>query len=137
MQLIKMACPANVVLVHGEKAKMYRSPSCEKVLCFTYERDICTVTVFCQGFELTSLSFRASLKQRITREFGISCYDPANGSTVTIHGAPPIPLQLSSSLLKRNLLASFTNGPATPNIEQGNSLCEQQLIIIAQSAHLF
>ncbi len=41
MQLIKMACPANVVLVHGEKAKMYTSHLCGKALCFTYKRDMC------------------------------------------------------------------------------------------------
>lgn len=56
MQLIRMAEPRAVLLVHGERGKM------------------------------------GVLKNRITRELGIPCYDPPNGATVTIPTRPFIPV---------------------------------------------
>ena len=67
MQLIRQASPRNVVLVHGEKAKM--------------------------GF----------LKQKIWKEFEIPCFDPANGTTVTLPTSQDLPVDLSTNLLKRAL----------------------------------
>ncbi|KAL6051630.1 Integrator complex subunit 11 [Balamuthia mandrillaris] len=52
-----------------------------------------------------------SLKQRVIREFGIPCFDPPNGTTVTIHTQPSIPVDLSRNLLKRQLKSNFySNG---------------------------
>lgn len=67
MQLIRQAAPRNVVLVHGEKAKM--------------------------GF----------LKQKIWKEFEIPCFDPANGTTVSLNTSQDLPVDLSTNLLKRAL----------------------------------
>mmetsp|Transcript_38968 Transcript_38968/g.63137 ORF Transcript_38968/g.63137 Transcript_38968/m.63137 type:complete len:395 (+) Transcript_38968:3-1187(+) len=43
----------------------------------------------------------AFLKQRIVREFGISCYDPPNGTVVSIDTSLNIPVNIDQSLLKR------------------------------------
>jgi hypothetical protein len=44
-----------------------------------------------------------SLKQRIMRELNIPCFDPPNGTTVTIQTIHPLPLHLSRPLLKRHI----------------------------------
>ncbi|KAL4221575.1 Integrator complex subunit 11 [Mactra antiquata] len=69
MQLISWCEPKNVMLVHGEAAKM------------------------------------DFLKNKIQQEFGIDCYKPANGETVTIQTLHNIPIDISLNLLKR--AASF------------------------------
>jgi integrator complex subunit 11 len=66
LQLIRMAQPAHVMLVHGEAHKM------------------------------------EFLQQRIEKEFGVPCYFPANGHTVTIAKAPAVPVLISPALLKRH-----------------------------------
>jgi integrator complex subunit 11 len=66
LQLIRMAQPAHVMLVHGEAHKM------------------------------------EFLQQRIETEFGVPCYFPANGNTVTIAKAPAVPVFISPALLKRH-----------------------------------
>lgn len=76
MQLISWCEPKNVMLVHGEAAKM------------------------------------DFLKNKIQQEFGIDCYKPANGETVTIETQHNIPVDISLSLLKRE--ASFA-GLKTPD----------------------
>lgn len=70
MQLISWCEPKNVMLVHGEAAKM------------------------------------DFLKSKIQQEFGIDCYKPANGETVTIETKHNIPVDISLKLLKRE--ASFS-----------------------------
>ena len=45
------------------------------------------------------------LKNKIQTEFGVDCYMPANGETVTIHTDCKIPVDVSLNLLKR----SFTD----------------------------
>lgn len=65
MQLISWCEPKNVMLVHGEAAKM------------------------------------DFLKSKIQQEFGIECYKPANGETVTIETKHNIPVDISLKLLKR------------------------------------
>eukprot|EP00002_Diphylleia_rotans_P033557 TRINITY_DN7145_c0_g1_i2.p1 TRINITY_DN7145_c0_g1~~TRINITY_DN7145_c0_g1_i2.p1 ORF type:complete len:540 (+),score=99.41 TRINITY_DN7145_c0_g1_i2:54-1673(+) len=45
----------------------------------------------------------AFLKQRIIREFGIDCYDPATGCSITVKSSQKIPINLSTSILKRKL----------------------------------
>eukprot|EP00124_Ichthyophonus_hoferi_P004144 Ihof_evm1s421 gene=Ihof_evmTU1s421 len=47
--------------------------------------------------EASKMSF---LSEKISRQFGISCYYPANGHTLTIAKDLPVPLEISSSLLK-------------------------------------
>ncbi len=41
------------------------------------------------------------LKQRIIREVGVSCFDPANGVSVSIATTHAIPVNVSARLLKR------------------------------------
>lgn len=65
MQLISSCEPKNVLLVHGEAAKM------------------------------------DFLKAKIQEEFGIDCFKPANGETVTIETKHNLPVDVSLSLLKR------------------------------------
>jgi integrator complex subunit 11 len=52
--------------------------------------------MLCHG-ERNKMQF---LKQRITDEFGIPCYDPANGETLVIQNNPPVPVDISRNLLK-------------------------------------
>lgn len=65
MQLISQCEPRNVMLVHGEAAKM------------------------------------DFLKNKIQQEFGIDCYKPANGESVTIETTHNIHVDIPLSLLKR------------------------------------
>ncbi|KAG0348376.1 Integrator complex subunit 11 [Podila humilis] len=51
--------------------------------------------------EKSSMGF---LKSRIMTEFGIPCFDPANGETVSIETTHVIPIEMSASLLKRHLI---------------------------------
>ncbi|KAI9351135.1 integrator complex subunit 11 [Zopfochytrium polystomum] len=74
LQLIQMAQPRNVMLVHGEARKM------------------------------------AVLKKRIQMEFGIPCFDPGNGSTVTIKTEDMLPVALSNSAFQRVLDAKPAPG---------------------------
>lgn len=67
MTLIQQCEPKNVMLVHGEKAKM------------------------------------KFLKKQIIDEFKIPCFDPANGEVLTVNLYPNIPLDISRSLIKRDL----------------------------------
>jgi integrator complex subunit 11 len=48
------------------------------------------------------------LKERIRTEFKIPCFDPANGECLTIDLLPPIPVQLSKTLLHHALYESTT-----------------------------
>ncbi|KAL7301557.1 hypothetical protein TKK_0005987 [Trichogramma kaykai] len=64
MQLIQYCDPKNVMLVHGEYAKM------------------------------------EYLKDKIKKEFGINCYNPANGETSFINTSSKIPVDASLALLK-------------------------------------
>ena len=43
------------------------------------------------------------LKQKIMQEFGINCFMPANGETVTVATPPFIPVDMSRLLFKRIL----------------------------------
>ncbi|XP_064611090.1 integrator complex subunit 11-like isoform X2 [Liolophura sinensis] len=70
MQLISQCEPRNVLLVHGEAAKM------------------------------------DFLKTKIQQEFGIDCFKPANGETVSIATQHNIPVDISLSLLKREAAAA-------------------------------
>jgi integrator complex subunit 11 len=40
------------------------------------------------------------LKKRIEAEFGIPCFDPANGEVLTIPNVPPVGVKISKQLLK-------------------------------------
>ncbi|KAF9922575.1 Integrator complex subunit 11 [Linnemannia zychae] len=51
--------------------------------------------------EKSSMGF---LKSRIMTEFGIPCYDPANGTTVSIETSHVVPIEMSASLLKQHLV---------------------------------
>lgn len=64
MQLIQYCEPKNVMLVHGEFAKM------------------------------------EYLKEKIKQEFGVSCYNPANGETCIITTTSKVPVDASLALLK-------------------------------------
>ncbi|KAF9114045.1 Integrator complex subunit 11 [Mortierella sp. AM989] len=51
--------------------------------------------------EKSSMGF---LKSRIMTEFGIPCFDPANGTTISIETSHVIPIEMSASLLKQHLI---------------------------------
>ncbi|KAG0291002.1 Integrator complex subunit 11 [Linnemannia gamsii] len=51
--------------------------------------------------EKSSMGF---LKSRIMTEFGIPCFDPANGTTVSIETSHVIPIEMSANLLKQHLI---------------------------------
>ena len=43
------------------------------------------------------------LKQKVMQEFGVNCFMPANGETVTIPATPTISADMSRVLFKRSL----------------------------------
>ncbi|XP_067140059.1 integrator complex subunit 11 [Centruroides vittatus] len=51
--------------------------------------------------EMTKMEF---LKKKISQEFGLECYMPANGESVTINTPVNIPVDVSLSLLKKELV---------------------------------
>ncbi|GJJ75832.1 integrator complex subunit 11 [Entomortierella parvispora] len=51
--------------------------------------------------EKSSMGF---LKSRIMTEFGIPCFDPANGETISVETSHVIPIEMSASLLKQHLI---------------------------------
>ncbi|KAF9986942.1 Integrator complex subunit 11 [Modicella reniformis] len=51
--------------------------------------------------EKSSMGF---LKSRIMSEFGIPCFDPANGTTISIETSHVIPIEMSAGLLKKHLI---------------------------------
>lgn len=55
------------------------------------------------------------LKERIKNEFGIPCFDPANGEVLTINLTPSVPVDISRSLLSR--LSSENSEPAFKKIK--------------------
>ncbi|KAG0225556.1 Integrator complex subunit 11 [Actinomortierella wolfii] len=52
--------------------------------------------------EKSSMGF---LKSRIMTEFGIPCFDPPNGTTISIETSHVIPIEVSAKLLKKHLAA--------------------------------
>jgi len=56
--------------------------------------------------EKSSMGF---LKSRIMTEFGIPCFDPANGTTVSIETSHVIPIEMSANLLKQHLIRQNIN----------------------------
>ena len=62
------------------------------------------------------------LKGKIHAEFGIDCYMPANGETVTIQTECKIPVNLSLSMLKR----AFTDSSKVPYCFAGMGCAHRQ-----------
>ncbi|XP_046396864.1 integrator complex subunit 11 [Ischnura elegans] len=96
MQLIQYCEPRNVLLVHGEAAKM---------------------------------NF---LKEKIIQEFGIDCYNPANGETCLINTVPDIPVDVSLSLLKEEAVI-YNRLPPDPKRQR---LIHGVLVMKENSMHL-
>lgn len=117
MQLIKMSQPANVILVHGEKGKMYVT------LHMGGRR---SRVFFTHDSRLLGETCRQSLKQRVIREFEIPCFDPPNGSTVTIKTARSVPVQISPALIrahaKRPLPSSLTPASSSSSSSSSSSI---------------
>ncbi|KAF8981157.1 Integrator complex subunit 11 [Entomortierella lignicola] len=73
--------------------------------------------------EKSSMGF---LKSRIMTEFGIPCFDPANGTTISIETSHVIPIEMSASLLKQHLIRQSetmdqTNDGLTSSSSPGDS----------------
>ncbi|KAF9212529.1 Integrator complex subunit 11 [Podila verticillata] len=68
--------------------------------------------------EKSSMGF---LKSRIMTEFGIPCFDPANGETVSIETTHVIPIEMSASLLKRHLIRQSEAEPSMSPPSSGES----------------
>lgn len=92
MQLIRQAEPKNVMLVHGEYAKM------------------------------------EFLKQKVLQEFGVSCFMPANGETITIETPPVILANMSRMLLKRTLEKGF--------VSSSKRLCPMEGLLVLKDERL-
>ncbi|KAF9970184.1 Integrator complex subunit 11 [Actinomortierella ambigua] len=58
--------------------------------------------------EKSSMGF---LKSRIMTEFGIPCFDPPNGTTISIETSHVIPIEVSAKLLKKHLAQSLASKP--------------------------
>ena len=101
LQVIRQCKPANVMLVHGEKSKMYRPPSFH--LCNTTWLHFLFVGVFERLLVDCSRDF---LKQKIRRDFGIPCYNPPNHTSITVKTKESIPVNISIKLLKRRVVGS-------------------------------
>ncbi|XP_064611089.1 integrator complex subunit 11-like isoform X1 [Liolophura sinensis] len=100
MQLISQCEPRNVLLVHGEAAKM------------------------------------DFLKTKIQQEFGIDCFKPANGETVSIATQHNIPVDISLSLLKREAAAAalVPPDPKKPRILHGALLMKGNKLQLVEPA---
>ena len=94
MQLIRQCEPKNVVLVHGEKSKMFAF-----LFFFFLFFSFPDFSIF-----FFFPSFRGFLKQKIQKEFGVYCYDPPNGMTISFpSNNQSLPIEISSSLMKKTL----------------------------------
>ena len=47
------------------------------------------------------------LRQKVMQEFGVNCFMPPNGETVTIKTTPTIPVDMSRMLFKRTFEQSY------------------------------
>ncbi|XP_022050873.1 integrator complex subunit 11 [Acanthochromis polyacanthus] len=98
MQLIRMAEPRNMLLVHGEAVKM------------------------------------EFLKGKIEQEFSIDCYMPANGETATITTNPSVPVDISLSLLKREMaLGGSLPDPKKPRTMHGTLIMKENSLKLVSS----
>ncbi|KAG0202469.1 Integrator complex subunit 11 [Mortierella sp. GBA30] len=62
------------------------------------------------------------LKSRIMTEFGIPCFDPANGTTISIETTHVIPIEMSAKLLKQHLIRqSEAREPANEGLTSSSS----------------
>ncbi|XP_077367958.1 integrator complex subunit 11 isoform X1 [Festucalex cinctus] len=86
MQLIRMAEPRNMLLVHGEAAKM-------EFLKGKIE----------QEFSEWPPRARRPLARLRCPAAGIDCYMPANGETTAVTTNPKVPVDMSLNLLKREM----------------------------------
>ncbi|XP_078616191.1 integrator complex subunit 11-like [Branchiostoma floridae x Branchiostoma japonicum] len=59
------------------------------------------------------------LSKKITQEFGVQCFFPANGETVTIETNPNIPVDASLNLLKREASLTGLPDPKRPRVLHG------------------
>ncbi|KAF9960435.1 Integrator complex subunit 11 [Mortierella alpina] len=57
------------------------------------------------------------LKSRIMTEFGIPCFDPANGTTISIETTHVIPIEMSAKLLKQHLIRQSEAAAREPSNE--------------------
>lgn len=57
------------------------------------------------------------LKSRIMTEFGIPCFDPANGTTISIETSHVIPIEMSAKLLKQHLIRQSEAAAREPSNE--------------------
>jgi len=95
MQLIRMCEPRHVILVHGEKAKM-----CAALRCPPERGRLAPLTAVVSADRAHARNCRRGfLKAKITKEFGIGCYDPANGTTVTLPTRHAIQVDISTKVL--------------------------------------
>lgn len=111
MQLIQQCQPKNVMLCHGEKEKMSA--------CFTINFIMPSQLILFIAVD------RGFLKQRIQSEYGIPCYTPANGETLTIQNYPPVRIELSTTTLKPQCFtpqrAKSNDGDRTPSKPSANN----------------
>lgn len=121
MQLIRMAEPRNMLLVHGEAAKMeflkgkIEQEFSECIPTHRFKRISKTDT----SIMLSPLKAGAGSKHLPSHEklmltccffsplsfttAGIDCYMPANGETATVTTNPSVPVDISLNLLKREM----------------------------------
>ncbi|CAG03810.1 unnamed protein product [Tetraodon nigroviridis] len=114
MQLIRMAEPRNMLLVHGEAAKME----------------------FLKGkIEQEFSESRAAPRRAATGPDspanpafppGIDCYMPANGETATVSTNPSVPVDISLNLLKREMaLGGPLPDPKKPRAMHGTLIMKE------------
>lgn len=95
MQLIRMAEPRNMLLVHGEAAKM-------EFLKGKIEQEFSAFSVNLPSFNVNPTEEPSDLISTFLTD--IDCYMPANGETVTMTTNPSVPVDISLNLLKREMV---------------------------------
>lgn len=97
MQLIRMAEPRSVLLVHGEAAKM----------------DFLKGKIEQEFSEWAAPPPPPSRRRSWSNPFppaGVDCYMPANGETTTVGTNPSVPVDISLHLLKREMALGGASG---------------------------
>lgn len=79
--------------------------------------------------EATKMEF---LKKKITQEFNIDCFMPANGETVTLETSVMIPVDVSLSLIKRQMAQDTDGGTKRKKILHGCLMMYNNTLLLVE-----
>ena len=74
------------------------------------------------------------LKERIKTEFGIPCFDPANGEVLTINLTPSIPIDISRSLIDQHLYIDTHSEPEPKRLKLHHTTQIDALLVMEETS---